>query len=386
MPDAPAEPPAAGPVAFYQHAARLILRGLSRAHQASRMVLGLLAVLLLAITGSGPLHAPDPAGGLIVRPLPDPLKLNLADALTQSLERVAMPVVDLVRSFLALFSDHDAGAPLLARVVRFLGLAVVLTLLGGALARLAAISLVRFERPRLGESLAFAWRRAPALIGSPLSPLVGLTFFALIAATFGLFFRLPAPAGPVLGGLFAFIPIALGVPMALLVIGQGLGWPLMVSTIAVDGEDAFDALSRSYSYVYQRFVRLVLLVAMAWILAALFLLVVALFVPLVLSLARWTLSLGSPHKSLLAFDERPAGRAPLGARMLDFWVQLVHVIAAGWVYSAFWSAVVPIYLLLRRDVDGTPIHEIHEPADQADSFIPDVEPPAEPDAGAGSIA
>src|SRR5207248_2453545 len=30
-----------------------------------------------------------------------------------------------------------------------------------------------------------------------------------------------------------------------------IGWPLMNATISVEGSDSFDALSRSYSYVYQ---------------------------------------------------------------------------------------------------------------------------------------
>ncbi len=38
--------------------------------------------------------------------------------------------------------------------------------------------------------------------------------------------------------------------MAVVLIGL-LGWPLMNPTISAEGSDSFDALSRSYSYVFQ---------------------------------------------------------------------------------------------------------------------------------------
>ena len=37
-----------------------------------------------------------------------------------------------------------------------------------------------------------------------------------------------------------------------LAVGLAAGWPLMWPTISSEGTDAFDALSRSYAYVYQR--------------------------------------------------------------------------------------------------------------------------------------
>ena len=40
--------------------------------------------------------------------------------------------------------------------------------------------------------------------------------------------------------------------MALLLLGLAFGWPLMWATISTEGTDSFDALSRSYAYVFQR--------------------------------------------------------------------------------------------------------------------------------------
>src|SRR5262249_12254507 len=41
-----------------------------------------------------------------------------------------------------------------------------------------------------------------------------------------------------------------GLIMAVVLVGL-VGWPLMNATISTEGGDSFDALSRSYSYVYQ---------------------------------------------------------------------------------------------------------------------------------------
>ena len=46
------------------------------------------------------------------------------------------------------------------------------------------------------------------------------------------------------------IVLLLGFIIAIVLVGL-VGWPLMIATISTEGTDSFDALSRSYSYVYQ---------------------------------------------------------------------------------------------------------------------------------------
>ena len=60
---------------------------------------------------------------------------------------------------------------------------------------------------------------------------------------------------PWAGDLFAGVPlwpivILIGFIMAIVLVGL-VGWPLMTATISTEGTDSFDALSRSYSYIYQ---------------------------------------------------------------------------------------------------------------------------------------
>ena len=55
-----------------------------------------------------------------------------------------------------------------------------------------------------------------------------------------------------IAGALWFLPLLAGLFMAVLLVGLFFGFPLMWATISAEGTDAFDALSRSYAYTYQR--------------------------------------------------------------------------------------------------------------------------------------
>src|SRR5690606_18437347 len=84
------------------------------------------------------------------------------------------------------------------------------------------------------------------------------------------------------------LPLALlgGFVMALLVIGALGGGSLLWPTIAVEGSDGFDAMSRSYSYVYSRPWRAAFLAAVAIVYGAICYLFVRLVVFLILVTTR----------------------------------------------------------------------------------------------------
>ena len=74
--------------------------------------------------------------------------------------------------------------------------------------------------------------------------------FAVQLVVLGLLMRLDVFA--FLAGLAWPFVLLLGLLMAILLLGALVGWPLMWATVSVEGTDAFDALSRSYAYTYQR--------------------------------------------------------------------------------------------------------------------------------------
>jgi hypothetical protein len=237
---------------------------------------------------------------------------------------------------------------------------------GGAIGRIAAVQLASDGRPGIGSALRFALRKSGSLIGAPLTPMVAVAAFSAFLAAFGLIYRIPGGIGPTVAAFLGFVPMLVGLVMALVLLGLAVGWPLMHATVATEGEDAADALSRSYSYVNQRFVRYLAHVGFAWAVGTLGLFAVILVARVVVGLVRWGVGLGAPG----SVD------SPELARTVDtFWVALVAWLAHGWIYSYFWSATSIIYRILRRDVDGADWYDVYLPEHEADSFAG--EPPAE---------
>ena len=170
------------------------------------------------------------------------------------------------------------------------------------------------------EAARFAIRHGFALIAAPPCPLIGIGFFVAIAALVGLLYWIPG-VGPTLGGVLGFIPLLAGLVIALLVVGLAVGWPLMVSTVAVEGEDTFDALSRSYGYIYQRPIHVVVLGAIAWASGTFGYWLVRMFADLVVRLTTVGLTVGGPGRLILdLYNARPSIATDLAAGPHLFWL------------------------------------------------------------------
>jgi hypothetical protein len=302
---------------------------------------------------------------------------------------VASPFVRLAWPYAAMFDPTTGPLGVFRAFLTVVWGVAVWGIVGGAIARIAVVELAGGDRPGIATALRFALRRAGALIGAPLSPLIGVSVFALLCAPIGLLYRL-GPAGEAIAGVLAFLPLLAGLVMALLLVGLALGWPLMILTVAAEGEDVFDALSRSYSYVVQRPGRYLALVLLAWAIGAAGLLAVWFVANLVVGLATWGLALGGPGPRLVELFQsgtRVAGGAASTAH--GFWMGVVDLLASGWVDAYFWSAAAIIYLLMRYDVDGAPMDDVYRPEHDGDRFVPEPEaapappPPTEPPAGPG---
>jgi hypothetical protein len=290
--------------------------------------------------------------------------------------RLTEPVRYLVGPFVAIFAlGNDWRAFCHALLAAVWG-AMVWGICGGAIARIAIVGVARTERIGIGEALRFVQRKWLALFGTPLCPLLGVAFFTAFCAAFGLLYRIPA-AGSTLAGIFTIFPLLAGLVMTIILISLAAGWPLMHATIAAEGEDGFDALSRSFAYVNQRPLRYASCLALAWTLGTLGLVVVDLFARITVHMAQWGLGFAAPGDVLgTLFQGGPAPVASAARAAHAFWLSLVGLVAHGWIYSYFWTSAVIIYLILRHDVDGTPWHVIAPPERRDYEF--DVEPSPEP--------
>jgi hypothetical protein len=281
---------------------------------------------------------------------------------------------------------------------------------GGAITRMAAVQVARNEKISMREALRFAKDRLQSFFFAPVIPLVILGVLTFFLILFGLFSGLIPIVGDVfISGLLWPIVIILGLIMAVVLVGL-VGWPLMNPTISTEGSDSFDALSRSYSYVYQAPWHYLFYAAVSLAYGAVLVFFVGLMGSLMVYLGEWGVSqtpfLSSPvaandreptylfvyaptsfgwrnlllHSSPFAKEEvavTPGGGLRksyemteeyvnsmswynyVGAFLVSVWLYLLFLLVVGFGYSFFWTASSIIYLLMRHKVDDTDLDEIH---------------------------
>jgi hypothetical protein len=296
---------------------------------------------------------------------------------------------------------------------------------GGAITRIAALKFTRDEAPGPVAAMKHAAAKLPSYSLPPLVALAGAAVFAIQLAALGLFMRLDFLA--LLAALIWPFALMLGLLMAILLLGALIGWPFMWATISVEGTDAFDALSRSYAYAYQRPWRLLWYVLFVTLLAAVSMFVVKMFAASAIALGDWSVDWGLDDatmrevvRPIATTTEEPALPPPAvplvdgdqeatelgdadretddqagqemgmfrsGARRaVSFWKSLMAALAAGYQAGFLWVSAVGVYLLLRRDIDGVQTTEVYLDQDEgfgvpplagdAASGVPDLAPNA----------
>ena len=132
----------------------------------------------------------------------------------------------------------------------------------GILARLSAVQIARGENIGLKEATRFAKRKylsflLPLVLVFAAFLIVGLIFNFII----GVIGYIPY-FGEILVPLIAYpITILVSLAAVMIIVFGLLGAPLMAPAISVEGQDSFDALSRSYHYSVQRLGRYVIYLA-----------------------------------------------------------------------------------------------------------------------------
>jgi hypothetical protein len=255
--------------------------------------------------------------------------------------------------------------------------AAVWALFGGAITRRAALQFGREENVGLKASIRYSAGKWGSYFLAPLLPLIGVFMCACPVLALGLLMRVDFFLAAV--GLIWPLALLASLLMALLLMAMLFGWPLMWPTISTEGTDSFDALSRSWSYVYHRPLHYLFYAAVVTVLGGLGWILVTYFADWVAYLPLWAASWtagGERMDDILGRPESLGVFGRWGANMIHFWGGCVRLLAIGFAYSFFWTASTGIYFLLRRDDDGTDLDDVHlEPADQAFGL-----PPLEKDA------
>ncbi|MGL6225377.1 MAG: hypothetical protein ACRC10_01980 [Thermoguttaceae bacterium] len=246
-----------------------------------------------------------------------------------------------------------------ARSLLWMFLMIVLwTFIGGAITRTAALQLTIGRYERCSQIYQFLNKHWKSYIGALAVPLFGIVFCATILSIAGLLFQLP-----VLNYIIAVcfpVLLLLGFVISLLGIGLLFAWPLMFAAISVDGSDAFDAVSRSYSYIFQRPLHYLFYFCTAALLGMVGWFFIAWLIDFATYLAvSWC---GVPYLNFAAM-QLPIGTEYLQKvtpyqRIVLSWSWCFQLTKVGFLFSYFWTSSTLVYLLLRRSVDGTPFDQV----------------------------
>jgi hypothetical protein len=276
---------------------------------------------------------------------------------------------------------------------------------GGAIARIAAVHVARDEKLSVRAALAFSLGKFLSFVSAPLIPLVIVLIVGIVPLLAGVLSSIPY-VGPVfnilMGALFILL-LAAGFVMTLVLLGTFGGFNLMYPTIAVEGSDSFDAISRSFSYVYARPWRMLLYTLVAIIYGALCYIFVRLFIFMMLSLthhfvgagmwadapsteALWPVMWPGPGERLsydidfltMRWDQ------DLAAFFVAFWVYLAVGMLGAFAISFYFTANTIIYYLMRHEVDATELDDVYLEQSEED-FADATAPPATATATASPI-
>ena len=202
----------------------------------------------------------------------------------------------------------------------------------------------------------------PAILGAYAFLLIGLALLAIPLLLLRWLTGLTADFA-VIPGVLTFVGLIYATFYFFFLLGSGIGAFFIPSVLVTEHSDAFDALSRSFSYALQRPLRFVFYVLAALFFGLLGLLAMVVFATGILLL----------YKSAIG---ALAVENPASAAMLY---------AFSWVVSAYFflffvSTVQGIYLLLRRDVDAVELDVIWLPDPQGvpAPHLPELKGEAEP--------
>ena len=241
---------------------------------------------------------------------------------------------------------------------------LIWSVFGGAITRIAAVRLGAEDRIGLVSAMRHAVRKFGSYFAAPLFPLAGVALLVGAIAICGLILR--ADFGAALIGLFWPLVLVGAFGMAVLLVGLLFGWPLMWATISAEGSDAFDALSRSFAYTFQRPFHYLAYALLAAIVGALAYFAVLGLTIAIEELAWWSAAWGAGEDRVAelraavnsAFQQGAGGMLGFGAAAMRIALGFLRLVTSAFGYGFFWCAAEAIYLLLRRDVDHTEFDEV----------------------------
>ena len=216
---------------------------------------------------------------------------------------------------------------------------------------------------------------------------LGACFLVVAAFCIPCFFiglLLTGDVSSVIGSLLWFIVAACGTVIAVALVGLLFAWPLMIGSVATEDQNALDAVTRAYAYLYQKPFIYALYALVAVLFGGFCWLIVATIAQTAINSAFWGASWGAnlggeqridSYKRFGEADQQiargaetvaiaEAGQArsatlEFSTRVIRFWNGMISTLAVSVLYGLFWCQASAVYLLLRYDVDETEMDEVY---------------------------
>ncbi len=276
-------------------------------------------------------------------------------------------ITECLKTFGGTFTDHY-----LYCIIFFVITLAVVSVAGGAICRIAALQFARREKPGLTEALRFSAKRFTSFFTAPLAPLGIIIFIGLFIFLLGLMGNIPRVGGLVMG-IFMLLALIAGALIAVVLIGAIAGFNLMFPAVAYDDSDCFDAISRSFSYVYAKPWRMGFYTTIAVVHGAICYVFVRFFAFLLLWATYWFLQLGvlGDNSKLTAIWQKPSfgslrgllvlpgGTESVAAILVYLCLLAVVGLVVSYIISFYFSANTIIYSLMRNRVDNTALEDIY---------------------------
>ena len=279
------------------------------------------------------------------------------------------------------------SAPWFALINTVLSLALW-AVIGGAVSRMAAVRFAREESVPWNRAIRFSLSKWPSIVTSPLIPFGVMVLLAAVVLGLGTGLPLMIPyVGEFVYGIFWGLTLVFGLVLALILVGGsfslGLQWP----TIAAEGSDAFDAISRSISYISTRPWRYLFYTLFSILYGCLTFLFVKFMTFLALRITHTGVSVfsfgtGDAHDKLIRLWDVPTiaypwpapgtstvfGGEAAATYLFQFWVWAAIGMMIAFLISYFFSSQTVVYFLLRKVVDATDMEEVYMEESEEDEL------------------
>lgn len=334
--------------------------------------------------------------------------------LTYQIPVLIEPLIKYLSPVVSLF---DSSAGLWNRVYLLLMISwalLVWAFFGGVITRLAVLQLTGQERIYWSDAVRFVASRYLSYFSAPLVPL-GLIAAILVGCIFLGLLNLAPGLGDFYMIVAAPLYLGAGIAMAILLVGL-IGYPMMYATISAEGSDTFDAISRSYNYVFQCPWHYLWYALVAIFYGAIVTFVVLFMSSMMVYLGKLGMTVVPGIRAVerdpeflmiytptsfgwreLLLQDKPelAGvydpatkqfvvlnpeqnneylsgyyfSNKLAAALVSTWVTLLFMLTIGFSYSYFWTASTLIYLLMRQKVDEQDLDEVYVEEEESEEPI-----------------